>query len=372
MALLFCDGFDSYSAVADMVTRGYVGAVGSITPNSYVSVNANAGAYGGGCVVYGPGDYNSAIQMPSIFTYTEGMTLNFGMLFKQIGVPSVNFPSSTGNASAVINLGYDAAVSGLCDTAPILWPTTTGVLQFCGHMLSPLAGGLGKINVCDGVWHWMEVQVVFAQTAVGAVAIYIDGRLDIQMTGIPTKSSSRPLFGHVGFGAGANNGSLNCTTYYDDFMVWDNTGTAFNTFPIGQKRIYSGDPNGAGNSSQFTPLSGSNYAAASQSWNAAGAGTNSLTAVAASQTDLYLVNALKGATPSQIDALVVNASANNPGAGVRSLINAASSGGIVVPGRTNQLLSTLKTFQQPFYQDSSSRAWTPTSINSVQIGAASA
>jgi hypothetical protein len=372
MALLFCDGFDSYTKVADLNSRGWVGGVGNIAPNSYVGVNTSAGPYGGTSVTFGPTDFNSAIQMPNIFTFADGITLNFAMLFRQVGLPSTNYTSSSGNSSGLISMGYDAATAGNCDSYPLLFPTMSGKLQACGWGMSCLPAAVGKINVCDGVWHWIEAQFVLTKAATGSMTVYIDGLLDIQVTGVQTRFTIFTPFGHVGFGAGANNGGWNCTSYYDDFIVWDNTGSSFNTFPIGQKRIYSGDPTGAGDSSQFTPSTGSNYAAASQAWSDATVGTNSLTALAASETDLYLANVLKGATPSEIDAVLVNAYANNPGAGARSLINVLKSKGVVVPGRTNQLLSTLKTYQQVFYQDSGSSAWTPTTVNSMQIGVESA
>ncbi|SAK83372.1 hypothetical protein AWB81_04202 [Caballeronia arationis] len=366
MALLFCDGFDAYTKTSELSAKGWQGGTGTGTISAIITFAPAAGAYGGGAVMVGPTNGNGGMFKTNLFTYADGYTLNVGEYWKQNGMPSVA-PVSTTNTGGLLMLGYDLATLGSSSSYLIIGLNPAGKLVFYPFGSSTPAATTGSINICDGVYHWIEIQVVLTSTMNGSITVIVDGVVDLHLTGIKTVSSGTPT-GHVGFGDASSNGTFTVTNWVDDFIVWDNTGSSFNTFPLGPKRIYTGTPNGAGASGQFTPSAGQNYAVAAQAYS----GTGTLTATAAGQLDLYQTTGLNGATPGQIDAVVVNTYANNPGNGLRKLQGALQSKGTVVTTAAQQLTATPTSSQTPFYADSSGAAWTTATVASMQVGMESA
>lgn len=368
MALLFCDGMDAYTKSSELTAKGWQGGTGSTVIDASIAFAAGAGAYGGGAIVIGPTDYNAGIYKPNLFTYAAGYTLNVGQYFKQSATPSA--PTTQTNIGGVLMLGYDSNTSGSSDSYTVVTVNAAGKLVFYpfGSASGTPNATTGSVNVCDGVFHWIEIQLVLNTAATGSVKIYVDGVLDLSLNNIITVVSGNTPTGHVGFGTGSNNGTLTVTNWVDDFIVWDNTGTTYNTFPMGQKRIYTGVPNAAGSSAQYAPSAGANYAVAAQAYSASA----TLTATAASQLDLYGNTGLGGATPSEIDAVVINAYANNPANGTRKLMAALQSKGTTVTGSAQQLKAAFGTYQTPFYLDSSGAAWSSTTVAGMQIGMESA
>jgi hypothetical protein len=374
MALLFCDGFDTYASVAEMIKRGWQSLTAGSTLDSQTKLSPGLGAYGGQCVSFGSTTSNSGMIYPGLFSWSDPTVLNVAMAFKQNGVPlAYSNGYSYSQQGSIMCVGNQAVGSFTMFTI-----TKSGTLAFSpsGYAAYTDAAHQGWINVADGVWHWIEISIKLTYGSTGWVKVYVDGILDMDLENLTTAgNTSWPPTSAVGFGVMNNQGQgggVACQAFYDDFIVWDNTGTDFNTFPIGQKRIYTGTPTGAGNSAQFTPSSGTNDSIAAQSWTAAAAGTQNLTATAAAEIDLYATNILNGATPSEIDAVALSVYANNPGAGMRSLIPIVQSKGVVQAAATKQLTSTLKAYQAPFFRDSSGLALTAATLNAMQIGAESA
>ncbi len=363
MALLFCDGMDAYTVLADMTRKGWQGAGGSSFLNStYFSLSATAGAYGGGALLIAPNDGALAMARWNTFNYTPGCTLNVAALMKQTGFPSVTLGTTTDNGGLII-LGYDGNVPGGFDTKTILSVATNGALvAYAYGGTTPL--GTGTTNFCDGNYHWVEVQIVFATTATGSITVTVDGVREIHVINAVTLTGSAPD-GSVGLGCGANNGGASCANWFDDFIVWDNTGTAFNTYPIGQQRISTLNPSAAGNSAQFTASAGANYAVAAQPY----AGAATLTSTVTGQTDLYETTGLGAFNPSTINAVVCNVYASNPGGGGSfTAVPKVESKGTTESAGALALTTTAQTVQGVFYTDSAGAAWTPTSVNAAQIG----
>jgi hypothetical protein len=370
MALLFCDGMDVYTQLADLQAKGWVGAFDlSTTLPTAFSIAATGGAFGGGSIEVGSSIGTSAIYYPNLFTWVDGYTLNVGQYFKQVTLPAdPAYASNASDQGGFLILSIDQDIQDDRDTWTILDINEAGNLVFCPFGGSTPNATTGHINLCDGVYHWVEVQIVLSK-AVGSITVIIDGVTDLHLTNIPTiaAGSDYTPTGGVGFGMGNNSGP-STTGYYDDYIVWDNTGSHFNTFPLGQRRIYTATPNGAGASTQFAPSAGANYAVAAQSYS----GNAKLTAGAAGLVDLYQTTGLDGANPSEIDAVVVNTYASNPANGLRELMSALQSKGTTVTTAAQQLTSTLVCYQYPSYTDSSGAAWTAATVSAMQIGMESA
>jgi hypothetical protein len=362
MALLFCDGMDAYAVVGDLPRKGWQGGNGTTTISTWV-IDLTGGAFGGPAVSLPPQDSNRAISHYNTFTYADGYTLNVAYYFKQVGLPSINTGNSVVNASGLLTLSSDTATAA--DNFTLLAPSTAGFLQAYAYNSGTVAA-TGTHNVCDGNYHWIEIQYVLTATTTGSIKIYVDGVLDITVTGIKTMTAVPAPTGAFGLGAGANNGSRVCSNWYDDVIVWDNTGANFNTFPLGQQRIATINPNAAGDLAQFTPSAGANNAVAAQAY----AGTATLTSIVAGQTDLYGNSGMGGFAPSTITAVVANLYASSPNAvgGFKVTPQVKSSGTVVSGTPSLALTATAATSQAPFFADSTGAAWTPTSVAAAQIG----
>lgn len=364
MALLFCDGFDAYTARTDLTAKGWQGGSGGSTINGSIGVNATAGAYGGGACVIGPVTNGPGMYKPNVFPYSQGYTLMSAMAIKLVGALSGIQSGQLLNQGGLLLLGYDTNAGGQSDASTILTINTLGKICFTPYGSPTPNPTVGKTNMLDGVYHWVEIQLVMSTTATGSITVMVDGVIDLQLTGIITIFGTVPT-GHAGFGGcGSGNNFLQITTYVDDYFLWDNTGSNFNTFPIGQKRIYTANPSAAGSSAQFTPSAGANYAVAAQAYS----GAATLTATVGGLVDLYQTTGLGGATPTQIDAVVVNTYASNPGNGTRKVAGVLQSKGTNVVGPTSQITATPGSYQSPFFVDSTGAAWTAATIAGIQVG----
>lgn len=362
MAHLFCDGVDAYGVIGDMARKGWQGGSGSATLPAGLALAAGGGLYGGNAIQI-PANNSFVVALKfGVFTYALGATLNAAFGFKQSAPPPGN-PITASNHDGLLMLSSGTPAAASNNT--MVTCTTAGLIRVAAYgTITALA--TGTHNVCDGNYHWIEIQYVFNTAATGSVQVYVDGVLDINVSSVATVISGTPT-GGVGVGSVINSsGGAVLTTTYDDIIFWDNTGSAFNTFPLGQQRISTLVPSAAGDLTQFTPSTGSNFSVAAQAY----AGSATLTASAAGETDLYDTAGLGSFAPTTINAVVVNSYAEDPSAGGLSTVaGKVKSSGTVVSGAASPILtSTLQTYQDAFYADSTGAAWIPSSVNAAQIG----
>lgn len=341
MALLFVDSMDAYTALTDLQYKGWT------APGTFTAFNATAGKFGG-CAIGTTNDFNTKFSRPSTFVYSAGYTLNTGFWASFSTKPS----SAVG--------GNNGGIYGF-DTSTAITANANGNLVFYPFGSTTANATTGTHNVCDGLYHFIEIQIVFATTATGSVKVYVDGNLDLSLTGLITVASGTPT-GQINIGSAANGQATSVTCFYDDLIVWDSTGTAFNTFPIGPQRITLHSPNGAGSSTQFTPSANANWQCVSQVYT----GTANVSDATTGKVDLYAVPTLPW-SPTTVNAVVMNTYANNPGGG-GNVLKAQVKSSAVAAGAPITLPIALANFQTPFYTDSNSAAWTAASVNSMQIG----
>jgi hypothetical protein len=301
--------------------------------------------------------------VPAAAPFTMGAPINQALMFRQSTPPSGQITMSS-NFGGLMSMGYGNL--GPSYSYSVFGVNTAGYIQFTGFETQSTLGAAGTHNVCDGQWHWIEMQVVLTTGTNGSAMVYVDGELDLVVTGVRTIYSQFMLpNGTVGFGAVNNSASTYVTSYFDDFIVWDNTGSSFNTFPIGQKRIYTGKPTAAGVSAQLTPSAGSNYAVAAQAYSA----NATLTTNAPGKLDLYTTNILNGANPVDIDAVVLNTFAKNAGsAGAVFAIPMLRDNGVLQPAPTIQPTATPTNFTSTFLVDSAGNPWSKAAIDALQFG----
>lgn len=361
MALLFADGLDPYTSIANMQASRWGGPFYAYNNQYTIQLAPNGGPFGTQALqlngwsgtagnVYG-GLYTAPIPGLSLAN-----TLNFSLW---VLIPTgMAFNMLTANLGQLLPIPNSVTAVGSC-----LGLNTSG--QLCVFNPTDTSGTALAAGpaLAAGVWHHIELSAVFS-TTVGAYVLRVDGLPALNISGINNWASGATLLGKLGLsGASGTNNNSGYLMSFDDFIVWDNTGSAFNTFPRGPKRITTLNPTGAGSSTQFTPSNGSNYSVAAQAWG----GSSTLTATASGQTDLYTTAGI-AYSPSVVDGVLVTALANNP-AGDASVnltpkiqTQSVQSGGATTLGIATAEASAL------FLLDATGNPLTPSTINSMQIG----
>jgi len=329
MAFIFADGFDSYAAASEWGNKGMVN--GSLNLGT-------AGRFGGNCVNI---TYNSVTPSYSASPIVaSGDTLYAGFWWQSPAAGTPGFPVIAYNGGDIVRA---SASSG-----------------FMTGWLNGAQVAVGTVNITDANWHWIEVSLLLngaASTVVG----YVDGVEQFTFTGTGPAGSG---IGTLTWNAGGFNGGYD-NSLIDDVIIWDNTGTTFNTFPLGPRRITCLNPAGAGDSTGFTSSNGAaNYTCVADSYTT---GTY-VSATGTTDTDLYTLSSLPY-QPTDINAVVLSVYGQNPGTGTRTLqpmikTNGATSMGVsfTLPNGVNSLVHDV------FTADPAGNPWSYASVASAQIG----
>jgi hypothetical protein len=225
--LLFIDGFDSYGETNDA----------SVAPTGIVS-RKYSGIY--------------AATVKEGRTAGKSLDITTGSIIKifstvdatvTLGV-AINIPSIA-NSAMFIAL-YDNSTLGV-----YLSVSPTGVLtaSYNGGSVSSSAGVF-----LAGNWYHVELQCTCDASA-GSILVRLNGRTVIDESDLNTKIGSNSY--HNGF-ALVRGGAYGNDIYCDDLYFLDSTGSANNDL-LGDMKVETIRPSGAGGSSQWTPLSGDNY-----------------------------------------------------------------------------------------------------------------
>jgi hypothetical protein len=357
MALLFSDGFDSYAAIGDLITcQKYVSNANGAT------LAATAGKFGGQALAVGA-YYTPAGMVTRSLGLSTANALYFGFWYKQNGLPNgdpsggyghsgLGLPNTTGANETLLSIG-----NGIGQTGAL-------ALVQLGSGSTVLARG--SAIVTDNAWHWIEVGIQLSTTSSGWAKVYVDSILQINYTGVTM--SNVTLTGALQIAAMQNqNGGV--SAWYDDFIFYDSTGSNadFNgtNFPLGPRRISLLVPNADGDTTQFTPLSGtSHYAMVNGGY----ASTNYVSDSNTGDIDLYKFPALPY-LPAKVNAVVASYWAQNSGGGSATLTPKIKTGGTVGSGTSVSLPTSNNTLiQQTFYTDASGAAWSGSSVNAMQAG----
>lgn len=354
MALIFCDGFDSYGVAGDF-TRKWNAIAGNAP-----TLSTSGGRYGGGAMVCNSYYTSCGLQTGQYANFAIANQLYFGFHMKTTGGPNADGSASYGNCGLCLPNSNNGAV-----TVVTVGTAIPGAVQLL-KLGSTTVLGTGTINVCDNNWHWIEVAVLLSSTGTGWGKVYVDGVLQINYSGA-TMAGAYTLNGSAQLTYMQNTNGNNATWTFDDFVAWDNTGSFMNTFPIGPRRIATLNPNGAGASTQFTPSTGSNWSCVSQAYT----GTANVSDASTGHSDLYTTGGMPYTAVGTINTVVVNHYSTNPsGDGTKSVASKLRSGGTpAVATGTSRLLGNIATsYQDAFYQDATGTNWTQATATAIQPG----
>ncbi|CAJ3066137.1 Uncharacterised protein [Burkholderia pseudomallei] len=350
MALIFCDGFDSYTAAAEFTDKW------NLTNNGPTLVT-NGGKFGGGCMECSSYYTWCGAETPIFENVNIANQLYFGFWMKATGLPASDGSASYGNSGLGLPNSNNGSFSLV--TAGTVVP---GAVQLLKLGTSTVLA-TGTVNVHDGNWHWIEIAVLLSSTSSGWGKVYVDGVQQINYSGA-TMNGAYTLNGNItlSFMQNTNGGPQ---WYYDDFIAWDNTGTSMNTFPLGPQRISTLVPNADGDTLQFAPsTAGTHYTCINGDYTA----TSYVSDSGTGNTDLYRFPSL-AYNPANISAVVAQYWGQNPGTGTANLIAKLKTSGTLVSGSTFGLSNGANhLYTNPFYTDASGAAWTATSVNAMQVG----
>ena len=233
-----------------------------------------------------------------------------------------------------------------------------------GQAVTLLGTTSAGIVAVGGEWVYLEVKATIDDT-VGSVEVRAYGSSLLSLSGIDTRNAD--IAGVAQIHLGHNTGAATSVLSFDDWYICDTTGSINNTFlatTTNNIRIFDVAPNAAGDSTQFTPNTGTNFAAAA-SWD------DDTTYVADSTVghrDLYnLADTPSGA--ANIAGVMVSYRARKDDATARSLALGLKSGGTIFDQTAVGLTNAYVTTNQMFESDPATSApWTKTAVDALQLG----
>lgn len=339
MALLWMDGFDKYSADADLANRNY-----TFTANSHFQ--ATAGRNGGGAIqAVGTGDADFNIPI----AVTGGTIFHTAGWYKfTAGVPIGNFIKFFDSGRT--QWGGLKAINGDGTLQGVKWQGT-----------GDYSSAAGILNA-DTYQH-IETAIQFADA--GFFKVWVDGTLVINITGdITTNTGNGADIAWMSISKATVSGPTD--TKVDDLVIWDESGTVYALTQLGLHKIETLTPSGAGSHADFTPSAGSNY----QNVDDAGAhngDTDYNETTTLNGKDSYAIGDLSS-TPNAIYGVQVVSQAKyiNAANDVKNLLR---SGTTEATGTQTTLQSAYKPVVDFWSKDpATAAAFTAAGVNGLEIG----
>lgn len=232
-----------------------------------------------------------------------------------------------------------------------------------GHLFvtrnGAVLGAAGSSTLSANTWYFIEFKATIHDSA-GAVTVRLNGVDEIVLTGQDTRNANTGVINRLIVGHGDNSSA----TWFDDLYIVDTTGTSNNDF-LGDVRVEALFPDGAGNSTQFTPDSGSNYARVNES--APDDDTSYVGSSTVGHKDTYAMGAMGASTSIKGTQQVIYARKTDAGSRVgRTVIR---SGGTDYEGADIALTDTYLFHRTVRETDpNTSAAWTEAGVNGHEAG----
>lgn len=347
MALLLADGFDLYANVADVVKSNWSSL------NAAPGFSTSLGKYGGGCLT-------NSNQANSWHT-SLGSIANSGSVY--IAFWYYCAARASGGAT-------DAIVRGSFLSGAIAFSVihdTTGVVKVNNRLGAQIGSSSGAGTISNAAWHWVEILVsVGTSTANSTITLQINGATLVN-------SAAADIWLNANFDgrletiefAGSTGGAR-----FDDVIIWDNSGSSFNSWPLGEMQIDTFIPNGDGTNTDWTRSTGAtNYTLVDDG---IGGTSNDDTdylssSTAGNKTDILMSNF--AVLPASIKAVQIRARAKKTDAGVRTWRANAKVGVSVTNGPTvgQSTDYSWKRMGVFYVSPDTGVAWTAAKVNQMQV-----
>lgn len=260
MALLFMDSFDHY-ATADIAEKWT-----QICTEVYLSGdNPIIGSYGrNGSQAVRTQVLNGSLYAarplgitlaPADATCIVGLACKYSVMSNLEQVPD---PRICAGGDANMGSNWIIAIRDT-NTYQVWFRVNTNGTITClrGDAGSSVELGTTTGSLQAGVFAYVEVKVVI-HNSTGSVSVRINGVESLTLTNQDTQTSANAAWNEVRVGYHSQAAAPWPTLDIDDVVVMDGSGSYNNAF-IGDVTISILKPNGAGNSTDWTPSAGSNY-----------------------------------------------------------------------------------------------------------------
>ncbi len=213
---------------------------------------------------------------------------------------------------------------------------------------------------------WIHVGFTFkAHASTGYFTLYVDGAAVLTFSGNTTNTNG--IIAVLVGGHSGSNTTWNSTMYIDDMYVDDDAGGS-DVAPSSPRFLWS-LANGAGTTTQFTPLSSTNISNVDDPDSSApDDDTTYVFANSAGLTDTYNTANITVPAGLQIAAAIPVAWAKKSNAGVASTIDLLAYNGSLTTGSPKTPATSYGAVWDRFVTDPSAAAWTQTTFNAAEFG----
>jgi len=218
--------------------------------------------------------------------------------------------------------------------------------------------GSTSVSLAIDTWYWLEIRLLCADSG-GRLVVKLDGATMVDYTGDTKNGGTSSNIDSVQvFGSGGS-------SRIDDFYGLDATGSSpYNTF-LGDCKVVTLAPSGAGATTGMTPSTGANYTCVDELPYSA---TDYVTG-ATGQKDTYALTDLPSGISSVL-AVQANAIAKKSDAGALSVKNVVRSSSTDYAGTATAILPTDTTVSTIRTTDpATSTTWTTSGVNALEVGA---
>ena len=227
--------------------------------------------------------------------------------------------------------------------------TVWGIYRGDGTLLATFAAP------AQSAWNYVEVSATVADSG-GIFIVKVNGVVVASFTGDTRNGGTSTNIDQFRLGYTGDVRWSGGRGRYDDFWITD---TGF----LGDKRVQTLTPNGAGSSTQWTPTAGTNYGCTADDDDATYVASST-----AGQRDLYTLTNLVANTVV-VDAVQTVAHAYKSDAGSAFSKSVIKSGSTIGSGASVALPSSVAGFVDTFATDpDTSAAWTVAAVNALEAG----
>lgn len=341
MAVLSFDGFDHYTDPTQVYNP--IGGGPSIT--------SAAARFSGGNAMGMRFPQNAWVER--LYSATPGPTI-FVMFAAKMGGGPPSGPRSLFHLKQGGTVQASLGVDSLGRLAFYRGAANVGTL---------LGSNSGSYTVGTG-WHRYEAKIKI-DPSVGTVELRMDGSGTalLSFTSQNTRATSSSFIDVIR--KGDCDGGIPNNMDWDDELILDDSGSALNTF-LGERKLLTSKPNGAGSSTQFTPSTGSNFGCVDDI--PPNDDTDYVSSSTANDQDFYTFETMAFASCDFVGQIV---RARKDDVGGRTLQTTLRSGSTNVQSSTYTMLSNYA-----FYGDTeivrldpnTSAAWTQSGVNAATGG----
>jgi len=340
MTLLYMNGLDGFTNIADALASD-----ADLTDVSgYSAILTTGGRFGGGALRTQYGGFEVAAPAP------QGATRYLGYAY--------NAPIASNRGDMITAINSNG--SDVCGVT--LYPN--GQVQgFVGS--STLVGSISSVLIIPNVWNWIEFKIKMGTNNTnGEMALRINGVEVFNLTGIDTYDSTYTL---RGFQLGLV--SRNEYSYVDDLVIWDDQGSVNNTW-LGDLRIDTLVPNGAGTYGSLTPNTGLDYQAVDDTPSANDGDTTYIAGTGAAVKSSFTMGDLPS-TSSAILGVMVEARVRKTDAGditYKTLMRSGSTDRTDAASRSPVTSYVQQQGDIVELDPADSTAWTDADVNALEAG----